>query len=125
MRREVLIASSAWIGVDRLPFGGLSLMGQAPVGPVALRGPRGLPRRRLEADPGPALKIAEANGFTVLGKPRRQPKHVKILGFDLAGDAVELHIERDRRLRKTRPVHEADRKWGTEIVAGRCDVSGG
>ena len=36
------------------------------------------PHDHEEADPGPALKTAEANGFTVLGKPRRKPKHFEI-----------------------------------------------
>jgi hypothetical protein len=72
-----------------------------------------------QADPGPALKTAEANGFTVLGKPRRKPKHFEVLGRDLAGDVVELHIELDGRLRKTRPVPEDDPKWGTDIKTGR------
>lgn len=77
------------------------------------------PHDHEEADPGPALKTAEANGFTVLGKPRSKPKHFEILGRDAAGDVVELHIELDGSLRKTRPVHEDDPKWGTDIKAGR------
>jgi hypothetical protein len=77
------------------------------------------PPHELEADPKPALKTVEANGFTVLGKPRRKPKHYEILGRDSAGDMVELHIELDGALRKTRPVHEGDPKWATEIEAGR------
>jgi hypothetical protein len=38
-----------------------------------------------EADPERALKTVEANGFTVLGRPRRKPKHFEILGRDPAG----------------------------------------
>ena len=77
------------------------------------------PHEHDEADPGPALKTAEANGFTVIRKPLRKPKHFEILGRDLAGDVVELHIELDGRLRKTRPVPEDDPKWGTEIKVER------
>jgi hypothetical protein len=77
------------------------------------------PHEFEDADPKPALKTAEANGFTVLGKPRRKPKHFEILGRDPAGDMVELHIELDGSLRKTRPVHEDDPKWETEIEVGR------
>jgi hypothetical protein len=77
------------------------------------------PHEHDEADPGPALKTAEANGFTVLGKPRRKPKHFEILGRDPAGDVVELHVELDGSLRKTRPVHDDDPKWATEIKVGR------
>jgi hypothetical protein len=32
---------------------------------------------------------------------------------------VELHIELGGALRKTRPVHEDDPKWATEIEARR------
>jgi hypothetical protein len=72
-----------------------------------------------EADPERALKTVEANGFTVLGRPRRKPKHFEILGRDPAGDIVELHVELDGSLRKTRPVPDDDAKWGTEIKTGR------
>jgi hypothetical protein len=44
--------------------------------------PRPHPRDLDEADPKPALKTAEANGFIVIGKPRRKPKHFEILGRD-------------------------------------------
>ena len=77
------------------------------------------PHEHDEADPEPALKTAEANGFTVLGKPRRKPKHFEILGRDPAGDILELHLELDGSLRKARPVHEDDPKWETEIKGGR------
>ena len=77
------------------------------------------PHEAEEADPEAALMSAEANGFTVVGKPRRKPKHFEILGRDAAGDMVELHIELDGALRKTRPVHEDDPKWAREIEAGR------
>jgi hypothetical protein len=72
-----------------------------------------------ERDPKPALKTAEANGFTVMGKPRRKSKHFEVLGRDSAGDMVELHIELDGALRKTKPVHEDDPKWATEIAGRR------
>jgi hypothetical protein len=91
--------------------------GERPVGIEHPKKPH--PHEHDEADPGPALKTAEANGFAVLGKPRRKPKHFEILGRDLAGDVVELHVELDGSLRKTRPVHDDDPKWATEIKAGR------
>jgi hypothetical protein len=91
--------------------------GARPVGIEHPKKPH--PHEHDEADPGPALKTAEANGFTVLGKPRRKPKHFEILGRDLAGDVVELHVELDGSLRKTRPVHDDDPKWATEIKVGR------
>jgi hypothetical protein len=81
--------------------------------------PKPHPHEYDEGDLGPALKTAETNGFTVLGEPRRKPKHFEILGRDPAGDVVELHVELDGSLRKTRPVHDNDPKWATEIKAGR------
>jgi hypothetical protein len=88
--------------------------------PIIIEHPRKPhPHENGEADAGPALKTAEANGFNVLGEPRRKPKHFEILGRDPAGDAVELHIELDGSLRKTRPVHDDDPKWATEIKVGR------
>jgi hypothetical protein len=77
------------------------------------------PHEHGEVDPGPALKTAESNGFTVLGKPRLKPKHFEILGRDPAGDTVELHIELNGSLRKTRLVQDDDPKWATAIKVGR------
>jgi hypothetical protein len=71
------------------------------------------------ADPEPALKTAAANGFNVVGEPRRKPKHFEILGRDASGDLVELHIELDGRLRKSRPVPEGDSNWAQEIEGYR------
>ena len=73
---------------------------------------------RGDADPRTALRTAEANGFKVLGQPRRKPKHFELLGRDAAGDLVELHVELDGALRKTRPVEDADPKWRAEIRGG-------
>jgi hypothetical protein len=81
--------------------------------------PRPHPHAFEEADSNPALKTVEANGFTVLGRPRRKPKHFEILGRDPAGDMVELHVELDGSLRKTHPVQEDDPKWVTEIKVAR------
>jgi hypothetical protein len=73
------------------------------------------PREHEDADPKHALKTAAANGFAIVGSPRRKPKHFEILGKDSAGDFVELHIELDGALRKTRPVGKADPKWAAEL----------
>jgi len=69
-----------------------------------------------EADPAPALRTVETNGFTVLGVPRRKPKHFEILGRDKAGDLVEMHVELDGTLRKTKPIDQEDGKWKAEIA---------
>lgn len=77
------------------------------------------PHEHDDADPKPALKTAESNGFKVLGEPRRKPKHFEILGRDAAGDLVELHVELEGTLRKTRPVDDADPKWQAELHGGK------
>src|SRR6478735_2711179 len=77
------------------------------------------PHELEEADSKPALKTAEASGFTVMEKRRRKPKHFEVLGRDAAGDMVERRIELDGALRKTKPVHEDDPKWATEIAGRR------
>jgi hypothetical protein len=68
-----------------------------------------------DADPKHALETAAANGFAVVGSPRRKPKHFELLGRDAAGDFVEMHIELGGALRKTRPVEKDDPKWATEL----------
>jgi hypothetical protein len=73
------------------------------------------PEPHEPADAKQALKTAAANGFAVVGNPRRKPKHFEILGKDSAGDFVELHVELGGALRKTRPVEQADPKWAAEI----------
>jgi hypothetical protein len=73
------------------------------------------PNPHEQADPKHALETAVANGFTVVGNPRRKPEHFEILGRDCGGDFVELHVELGGALRKTRPVEEADSKWAAEI----------
>jgi len=84
--------------------------------PVIIEHKRSQTDERAEADPAPALRIVETNGFTVLGVPRRKPKHFEILGRDKAGDLVEMHVELDGTLRKTKPVDEEDGKWKAEIA---------
>jgi hypothetical protein len=68
-----------------------------------------------DADRKHAVATARANGFVVVGSPRRKPKHFEILGKDSAGDFVELHVELGGALRKTRPVENADPKWAVEM----------
>ncbi len=84
--------------------------------PVTIEHNRPQTDEHAEADPAPALRTVETNGFTVLGVPRRKPKHFEILGRDKAGDLVEMHVELDGTLRKTKPVDEEDGKWKAEIA---------
>ncbi len=78
--------------------------------------PKPHPHGHPEADIAPALRTVEANGFAVLGAPRRRPKHFEILGRDKAGDLVELHVELNGTLRKSKPVEADDAKWKAEIA---------
>ena len=68
-----------------------------------------------EIDPSAAVRTVEENGFAVVGSPRRKPKHFEILGRDKGGDFVELHVEIDGTLRKSKPVSASDAKWGQEM----------
>ena len=66
---------------------------------------------RDDVDPQLAHAAAAENGLTVLALPRRKPKHFEVLGRDDTGDVVELHIDRDGELRKSKPGDAADPKW--------------
>lgn len=68
-----------------------------------------------EADPMAAVRTAEKNGFVVVGAPRRKPGHFEVLGRDKGGDFVELHVEIDGTLRKSRPIVAGDLKWADLI----------
>ena len=81
--------------------------------------PRHPPREVMEADRKLAAETARANGLTLFSETRRKPKHVEVLGRDASGGLVELHIELDGALRKTKPIHKNDPKWATEIGVGR------
>jgi hypothetical protein len=58
---------------------------------------------RTPADPAIVLKVARDVGYEPLGEPRRKSKHFEVLGRR-DGAFVELHVELDGRIRKTRPV---------------------
>jgi hypothetical protein len=68
------------------------------------------------ADPKVAVSAAKAEGFKVLGAPRRKPKHFEVLGLK-KGKASELHIELDGQIRKSKPVDKDDHKWSEELRA--------
>jgi hypothetical protein len=63
-----------------------------------------------DADPRQALQAARAAGFDTVGEPRRKPKHFEVLGRRNK-ELIELHIELDGHIRKTKPVDRHDPKW--------------
>lgn len=68
------------------------------------------------ADPAVVIKAARKAGFKVLGAPRRKPKHFEVLGMKKGG-AVELHVELDGHIRKSKPVDKDSDKWSAELQA--------
>jgi hypothetical protein len=68
------------------------------------------------ADPAVVIAAAREAGFKVLGTPRRKPKHFEVLGTKKGG-AVELHIELDGHIRKSKPVDRDEDKWSSELGA--------
>ena len=69
----------------------------------------GSARPDLPADPALALAAATAAGWTVLGTPRRKPKHVELLVRRGDGAATELHVDVDGAIYKEKPADPA--KW--------------
>lgn len=63
-----------------------------------------------DADPAVATDAAKAAGYTVVGEPRRKPKHFEVLGRRNK-KLSELHIELDGHIRKVKPVERDDHKW--------------
>jgi len=63
-----------------------------------------------DADPAVATDAAKAAGYTVVGEPRRKPKHLEVLGRRNK-KLSELHIELDGHIRKVKPVERDDHKW--------------
>ncbi len=85
----------------------------ARTGEEAISIPHGKPtdHQQDDVDPEAAVRSVEANGFAVVGVPRRKPRHFEILGRDKGGDLVELHVELDGTLRKSKPVLANEPKW--------------
>ncbi len=69
-----------------------------------------------DGDPSVALRAAKEAGFEPLGQPRRTPKHFEVLARSKKR-CVELHIELDGYIRKEKPAHADDPKWGSELSA--------
>jgi hypothetical protein len=68
-------------------------------------------------DPGIAIHAAKKEHVNVIGKPHRKPQHFEVLGKNPQGELVELHIEFDGKLRKSKPVNPDDEKWAQELSA--------
>lgn len=66
------------------------------------------------ADPRDALRAAAAAGFEPLGEPRRKPRHFEVLGRR-DRHLIELHIELDGRIRKSKPADRDDPKWSEAL----------
>ena len=62
------------------------------------------------ADPEVALGSACEAGYAPVGTPRRKPKHFEVLG-KRDGRFVELHIELDGHIRKSKPADPDEPKW--------------
>lgn len=65
-------------------------------------------------DPAPALKAVRAEGYEVVGKARPKPKHFEVLARR-GKELMELHVELDGHIRKSKPVQANDEKWAAEI----------
>jgi hypothetical protein len=62
------------------------------------------------ADPEVALGSAREAGYTPVGAPRRKPKHFEVLARR-NGNYMELHIELDGHIRKSKPADPDEPKW--------------
>jgi hypothetical protein len=69
-----------------------------------------------DADPGLALKAAEAAGWTARGQPHRKPEHFEILARQGKGPWAELHVDLDGGLYKTKALPPDGGKWADFIA---------
>ena len=60
-----------------------------------------------DPDPRAALRALEAEGFAVVGEPRRKPKHFEITGRDESGALFEFHIGFDGTNRGSKSLKAA------------------
>jgi len=65
---------------------------------------------RGPADPAVVLRAARGAGYEPVGVPRRKPRHFEVLG-QRNGTFVELHVELDGHIRKTKPATGDEPKW--------------
>jgi hypothetical protein len=92
--------------IVRLTRGGTTIRIDHPKKPHADHPPH--------ADPSIVLASARADGFEILGAPRRKPKHFELLGRR-KGEFTELPVERGAQIRKSKPVAKDDHKWASEL----------
>jgi len=74
-------------------------------------------KHERDADPNIAIRTARAAGFTVIGEPKRRPKHFELLGRKADGEFAELHVELNGEFRHAKPVAQGDPKWAPEMSA--------
>lgn len=58
---------------------------------------------KAPADPAVAVAAVRAEGYAVEGEPKRKLKHFELVGIK-DGTRHEFHVERDGRIRKTKPL---------------------
>ncbi|MFT3988386.1 hypothetical protein [Aestuariivirga sp.] len=97
-------AKPSEIKVQRISVGGRG----------AIEIPHGPPKHdHQDVSSDAALAGVARAGFKAVGEPRRKPKHFEILARDAHGKHLELHVEFDGHLRKSK---EADsEKWSEEL----------
>ena len=67
-----------------------------------------------EIDPAAATAAVERAGLTLVGEPRRKPKHYEVLARRGA-DLVEVHVEQDGTIRKEKTADTG--KWADALAA--------
>jgi hypothetical protein len=81
--------------------------------PEKAHGPDHEPKHHAH-EPAAALRSVRSNGYEVIGKPRGKAKHFEVLARR-DGDLLELHVELDGKIRKSKPVRPHDEKWAADL----------
>ena len=101
------------IKVSLLTRGNLTIQVEPQAKPDTRRDEK---HRDHEGNPNPCAALAAVRqaGFEIAGEPRRKPKHFEILGLK-AGEASEIHVEFDGKIRHAKTVDRTDAKWTKEL----------
>jgi hypothetical protein len=105
---------------DRVELSGEQKPSELKVSRISLNGGQAIvigqemPHAHADGDAERAIAEVEAKGFTVLGGPLRKPKHFEVLARDTSGGLVELHLELNGAIRKSRPAGPEDPKWSSQ-----------